>query len=115
MMKRFPIAAGALLTLAACQQAPPTPAEQAVDDADAQADAIDQRASGLKEQADGLEKQAEQLEKQADAVRAQGKAKAAALNSDAVAAANRARLDTANEAAPARITDPPREPAPPAQ
>lgn len=86
------------LLLAGCNQAPPTPAEQAMTDANASADALKQRADGLKQQADGLEREANQLEKQADALRAEGKAKAAAIRSGAVAAANRARE---NEMAPA--------------
>ncbi len=93
------LSALSIALVAGCQQAPPTPAEQAVANADAEADALDQRARGLTEQADGLENQAKQLEKQADAVRAAGKARAAALNTKAVADANRASQPTTTQPA----------------
>ncbi|NCP12356.1 MAG: hypothetical protein GW859_10495 [Sphingomonadales bacterium] len=117
------LALTALLLVAACDSGPKTPAEQAIDTSKTKAGAMEERAEALRAEA-------ESLDKQADAVRAEGKVDAATLEREATAAAERkaagqaeqerarasqraiVRAPARNEAspAPARITDPPREP-----
>ncbi len=100
--------------LSACDTGPKSPAEQAIASADDKADAMEARA-------DAMRAEAKSLDQQADAIRAEGQADANALVEQAVKDAGPIEVEPAPAVTPkptprpARITDPPREPAPPAQ